>query len=167
MTRRRLVLLALLAGLLAGVAAAAIAAGQDPAAPPAPRAAPTPGPVRLGPPRRPDDRLPDGRYDGGYMHTVVAKRSLRVERPTADPASGPGWAVRTFNGERRSIRGNQRTLARPLYRQAMRRAESCAPIAGRSAGCSRIVASRRRRRAPPGRSATAPRASGRSPSCAS
>jgi hypothetical protein len=120
-TRRRLLLATLLAGILLGALAAALATGTDRARRhPAAAAAPTPAPLRVGPPRPPEDRLPDGRYSPGYVHIVADRDSLA----TAPRLGGdPGWAVRTFTGERRTIRGDQRTLEHPRWRQRVRCAE--------------------------------------------
>jgi hypothetical protein len=130
MTRRRLLLAAVLAGIVLGAVAAALATGSDgPRQPPAATATPTPAPLRVGPPRRPEDRLPDGRYSGEYAQVIVDRESLAVA-PHA--AGDPGWAVRTFTGERRTIRRDQRTLAHPVYRQRVRCAELVRTHAGES-----------------------------------
>jgi hypothetical protein len=130
MTRRRLLLAAVLAGIVLGAVAAALATGSDgPRQPPAATATPTPAPLRVGPPRRPEDRLPDGRYSGEYAQVIVDRDSLAVA-PHA--AGDPGWAVRTFTGERRTIRRDQRTLAHPVYRQRVRCAELVRTHAGES-----------------------------------
>jgi hypothetical protein len=134
----RRLLAALLAGVVVGSFAAAIATGSGTrkaaaTATPTPTPAPAaPVKVKLGPPKRPADRLPGGGFNGGYTHFLVDRGSLRLSPRVADPDGGPGWAVRTFTGQRMSIRGDQPTLAHPVYRQRMRCAELVRTFRGRS-----------------------------------
>jgi hypothetical protein len=73
--------------------------------------------------------LPDGRYSGDYVHVVVDRGSLAL----APRVGGePGWAVRTFTGERRTIRGDQPTLAHPLSRRRVRCVELARTYRGRA-----------------------------------
>ena len=107
--RRRVVAAALVAGALAGAVGAAVKADDDRPGTVAPSARPAaPAPIPVGP-IRDQGRLPDGRYDPGFLH-------LRVHRPRialqlVDPGGGPDWAVRVFDAERLSLRRPSRTLA--------------------------------------------------------
>ena len=113
---RRRAAVAIVAGLLLG-AVIAVAGGSDRStggggrgARTVPVATPLPNPARL----------PDGRYSSGYVHLVVDHASAERQVALRDPESGPGWAVRTFAGERRTLKRSARTLAHPAWRSRVR-----------------------------------------------
>ncbi|MCW3048255.1 MAG: hypothetical protein JWO74_2539 [Solirubrobacterales bacterium] len=113
MTPRRALLLAALAGA-AGGTVAAVAVGDSGGNAPASRH------LTIGPPVGASDRLPDGRYDPGRVHLVIDRASVRIDLRLDDPDRGPAWAMRTFTGERRSLRRPATTLAHPTWRQRIR-----------------------------------------------
>jgi hypothetical protein len=119
---RRALVVAAVAGIAVGTAGA-IAAG-DSGGPPARH-------LSIGPPIGAEDRLPDGRYDAGRVHLVVDRPSVRVDVRIADPDGGPDWAMRTYTGERRSLRRPARTLAHPASRQRVRCAQLGRIVDGR------------------------------------
>jgi hypothetical protein len=112
-------------GLAVAAVAAGLAAGTVIAATRPDAAAPQSAPSRLPPitaaPARPAvDRLPDGRYDPGYSHYIVDRASVRIAATAHDPHGEPDWAVRTYTGERRTIKKAARTLDDYAFRQSYR-----------------------------------------------
>jgi hypothetical protein len=113
--RRPLVLAAVAAGLAAGTVVAATRPDDA-----RPQSASTPLPPITAAPARPvPGRLPDGRYDPGYSHFLLHGHA-RIAATVADPHGEPAWAIRTYSGERRTIREPARTLDDYAYRQAYR-----------------------------------------------
>lgn len=102
--RRSAAVTAMALGLTGGAVAAAVP-GQD-------RHAPAGG-LPVDRPLARHDRLPDGRFDPGVSHFVVDRGSVRL---AVRAPGNPGWAVRTFTGERRAIKQPARTLDRPAWR---------------------------------------------------
>lgn len=108
---------AIVAGLLLG-SLMALAAGSDPGGggrtgSVVPTATPLPDP----------SRLPDGRFSPGYVHLVVDRPTVQSQVAISDPDGGPGWAVRTFAAERRTIKRPARTLDHPAWRSRVRCAQ--------------------------------------------
>jgi hypothetical protein len=112
--RAPLVVTAVVVGVLIGAVAAAVSAGDGGG---------SPGELRVGPPVRPNDRLPDGTYDPERLALAVDPHSVRVDRRTRDPGGGPDWAVRVYTARRAVVRGRVRSLKGLRRRSPIRCAE--------------------------------------------
>jgi hypothetical protein len=113
--RRPLVLAAVAAGLAAGTVIAATR--PDDAAPQS--ASNRLPPITAAPARPIPGRLPDGRYDPSYSHFLLHS-DVRIVATVDDPHGEPAWAIRTYTGERRTIKKPARTLDDYAFRQAYR-----------------------------------------------
>lgn len=116
MTRRHLLLAAALALGLAGGSVAAIVARSGPGAPVSTMPASGGAAIAMAPALPKHDRLPDGRFDPAVSHVVVDAPTVRLAAQVPGSGGAPGWAVRTFRAERRSLRAPARTLDRPVWR---------------------------------------------------
>lgn len=105
--RRRTALPAIAIGLACGALGAAFA-GDD-------RRSAGSG-IPIDPPLPRHDRLADGRFSPGVSHLVVDRDSVQLSVRAAGGTGEPGWAVRTFTGERRNLKKPARTLDHPAWR---------------------------------------------------
>ena len=103
---KRLVAATIAVGVLAGAAGAAVQAKD--ALPTAPQSKPSraaPVPVS----KQPPGRLPDGRFEAGYVQYRV--HHVKVVARIPDPGGGPDWALKRFDAERIALDRPARTLA--------------------------------------------------------